>query len=371
MIEINFYRALTKDATGKVIIFDGEQFAVDQFKGELIFPETVAAKEGGRCRVQVEIGNEIENAPIVNLFVAQAVQDQVVATAVVGHVHRPLGAMNFATPDALAMSGVILNVLTDRAAGKVDCGKAGVFRRRFKVRWHGALELGIDWVGGRLRFLAGAGGVVTHLLKETSLGVDTLDLAHEIFHNVSKVDADIQQHAALILLVTPDRDEHLVALRADRGVDHKARLTNNATVDECFGQAVNWVAAVVFGHAHHQLFISGSLAHDIAGAHRQADRFFDHGVKAVVDRLHRQRMVKAGCGGNIDCLHPQRGQIIHLADNGGPLAKVFGGLIGQRFGIFQHRVAGADQVKLVEAGAMQFGQAIHVAVAHAAAANNG
>ena len=59
-----------------------------------------------------------------------------------------------------------------------------------------------------------------------------------------------------------------------------------------------------------------------------------------------------------------RGQLIQVADHGRAHAEIAGGLVRERFGVRAHRIAGADQRKAVQAGAVELHQPEQVSVPH-------
>ena len=65
-------------------------------------------------------------------------------------------------------------------------------------------------------------------------------------------------------------------------------------------------------------------------------------MKAMMDGLGRQRMVKTWGGRNVNRLHAQRHQLIDFGDHLGAATKVLHRLISQRLGIIGNGVAGPD-----------------------------
>jgi hypothetical protein len=72
------------------------------------------------------------------------------------------------------------------------------------------------WIGRRRA--ATCGGVFANRLVQARLRSHSIDLAQQVFDHIGVVNADIDQHAALVFLMPPDRDQHVIAA-VDRVVD--------------------------------------------------------------------------------------------------------------------------------------------------------
>ncbi len=119
------------------------------------------------------------------------------------------------------------------------------------------------------------------------LGIETRNRAEEIFHNVRKVDADIEQDAALVFHVPPDRNEHFV-VTTHGVVDHQAWLADSVRFDQGFDQSIDRVTAVILGHADDQFVRIGRVLDNVRGFHCQTDWLFDHHMHVVAQRLQGQ-----------------------------------------------------------------------------------
>ena len=195
--------------------------------------------------------------------------------------------------------------------------------------------------------------------------------AEIILHDIREVRADIEQHAAGVFLVAPHRDEHTVAT-AHRDVLHYARGADGAGVAQGLGQADDWVAAIVFGHGQNAPGLLRLGDHQLAGAGGEAHRLFAYHVPTAFHRLDGDGVVMGRQSGDVDGLYrADSGQRFEVFDRMRPGAEPLLCLVGERVGVVEVGVAGADKLDGREPGVLQFGQAVAVALAHATAAAEG
>ena len=278
--------------------------------------------------------------------------------------------MDLARPETLTVHSVVFDVLADRAGSEIDGGVDGIVGGGFEAGGHLPLPFAVDTGRVRRGFLTLAGRIVADRLMQPHLRVDGGDLAQEVFHHIGVVDAHIEQHAALVFLMTPDGDGHAVAAAAGL-VDHEAGRANGPSVEERFGQPVDGVAAIVLGHADDESFVAGGRAHLVAGAHGEAGGLFHHHMPAALQGVDGEGVVVAGRGGDVHGGDAKRGHLGVVGDHGGPFAEQGRSLVGQRIGVVRHRVTGRNQFKRRQTGALQLGQSKQVAVSHPAATDNG
>jgi len=183
------------------------------------------------------------------------------------------------------------------------------------------------------------------------------------------VDPYVQQDSALILLVSPDCDQHQVA-SAHRVVNHQTGRTDCSCVQKRLSEAIHRVAAVVLGHTDDLAGAFGRLTDAIAGAHGQTDRLLDHRVPASLYGFNGNCVVVAGRGGDVDSDYAHRLQQLHSLDDRGARSQAFFGVIGEGLGVGSNRVTGGHKLEGGEAGIVQLRQPVEVTMAHSTAANN-
>ncbi len=134
-------------------------------------------------------------------------------------------------PENFAVGCVVFDGLGDCPVSKENSTVGGVFGGGFKFCRHLFLPAFVDPSGGAGAGLFSTGHrILADPFVEARLRENCDCFTEQILHHVGKVHTHIEKHAAGVLLVAPDGDEHSIG-SAKGVVNHQAGLSDDVGLE--------------------------------------------------------------------------------------------------------------------------------------------
>ncbi len=196
---------------------------------------------------------------------------------------------------------------------------------------------------------AAALGLVPGVLPQLDAGIDLDRVPHIIEHHVGVVYPTVDQHAALVLEMTPRGDDDAVA-RTSADVQVHIGRADRAAVDQGLGQAAHRVAPIILGHAEHLAAALLRRQDEITAAHRQGQRLFAQHVQSQVQRGAGHDVMRSGVGSHARGLQVWhfRHQLGDVLKHPRPTPQQLFRLVGQILGVIPAQVADRHQFDVVQ-----------------------
>jgi hypothetical protein len=213
-------------------------------------------------------------------------------------------------------------------------------------------------------------GLAAHGLDDETAAENLRVFAHIVADDIRVVHPHVQADGALFLEVAPGGDGHGI-VAAGAHLDHEKRIPQQTRVEHRPRQAVGRVAAVVFGGGQDGAAAAGRVDHGAAGAHGNAQGFFDQSVFARLQSRHRHLVVH---GAVRDHVHRadvgMRQNLVQVGEDQGLVPEEALHLARPELGVLASYIAYRHQVDIADAAVLQHPVGHDVAVAHAATADD-